>query len=137
MTRYRNDPNAISNKINTWLAGIGPRGGSFADVDGVTHDKVTNRFLVQEFKWPHEKLNWGQALLLLGFALLPGVTVWAVRIMRDETIMLCEIRGKASATKIITVPEYQEKFRQWWYPGTPPKPAPTTPETMTSDMLRW
>ena len=78
MTQLRKQKDAISNHFDELLAGIGHRGSSFTDVDGLVHDSKTNRFLMLEFKQDGEELNFGQEWALEEFAKQPGCSVIAI-----------------------------------------------------------
>jgi len=139
MTFLEKDPEGISNLFERWTKGIAPRGGSFMNLDCLIHDKHGNRILAQEWKWENEApISGGQWLALRGLSEKPGVTVWYVRVMNDRQHMEWQdVADTQTQKQLITVKAYQDRFREWWFPGTPPKPAPTTPKTITSDMLRW
>lgn len=115
MTDYRKDPNAISNYFDQVLKGIGHRGSSFTDVDAVTHDEATDRFLVQEFKRADETLNKGQARMLKGLARHDYITVWCVRLLKTGQIEFFDVASREHAT--LTVDEYRSRFAAWWSNG--------------------
>lgn len=91
MTQLRRDQQAISNFFDRVLKGIGHRGSSFTDVDALTHDEATDRFLFQEFKNADEQLNRGQARLLKGLARREFCTVWCVRRLDDRHVEWCDV----------------------------------------------
>ena len=139
MTFRRNDPNGLSNYFDQLLNGIGHRGSSFSDVDAITHDEVADRFLFQEFKRHDERLNRGQARLLLGLSRKNYITVWCVRQLRDGTLEWCDVATRQRA--ILSVEEYQDLFRQWWRGVVPARPAvvqgrDTVPLTTAAE-LKW
>lgn len=115
MTELRCNPQALSNWFDRALAGIGHRGSSFSDVDAVTHDEATDRFLFQEFKQPDEKLNRGQARLLKALARRDYLTVWCVRRREDGCVDWCDVASRVAQR--LTLDEYRAKFRSWWNNG--------------------
>lgn len=84
MTRYRKDPNAISNHFDELFKGIGHRGSSFMDIDGLIHDGKTKRFLMLEFKHKGEKLDAAQDWALTDFASMPDQFAIAIWIEGDD-----------------------------------------------------
>ena len=83
MTQLRKHRDAISNYFDQIERGIGKRGSTFTDVDAVSHDGDTRRFLFREFKQDGERLDPAQRWVLRELAHLPGCTVWFVR-KRDD-----------------------------------------------------
>ncbi len=71
MTYRRNQPDAISNWLHDLEVGIGKRGSTFTDVDVITHDRDTHRFLFRELKQQNEPLNKAQRWTLSELAELP------------------------------------------------------------------
>jgi hypothetical protein len=105
----------ISNYFDDLLRGIGHRGSSFTDVDAVTHDGKTGRWLMQEFKQPTEVLSDGQQWHLEALSQHDRFTVWVVRKHADGRLLWTEFRAGATRfPEIITVAEYQVRFRAWW-----------------------
>lgn len=82
------------------------------DVDAVSHDGATGRFLFQEFKEPHEPLSAAQRMVLRDLAGLPRCEVWFVRRIGDQIGWMRV--GLARPEQVISVREYQERFRRWW-----------------------
>lgn len=115
------DLNPISNYFDEIERGIGKRGSTFSDVDGVSHDLDTNRFLFREFKQKDEALTKGQRWLLSALAPLPGCSVWFLRRLGDGLIGWA-VFGTGKLEEVITEAEYQERLRRWWLnvPVTPP-----------------
>jgi hypothetical protein len=112
VTQLRFHPGSISNYFDMLLNGIGHRGSSFSDIDAVSHDKSTHRFLLQEFKREGEEIPIGQHWMLQDLARLkPAFTVWHVIRRADGAIGFAEY---GTALSVITVNEYQERFRSWW-----------------------
>lgn len=139
MTILRRDPSAISNYFNNLLSGLGKRGSSFADVDAVTHDADTDRFLFQEFKNSGEELNRGQKMLLAGLARKDYVTVWCVRRLGDGRLEWCDVASRQHG--VISERSYQAMFQAWWagrpvIPDFEPEALPVL-TTVTSDEIRW
>lgn len=140
MTQLRRVPSSISNFFDRLLTGIGHRGSSFTDVDALTHDEATDRFLFQEFKNAGEALNRGQARLLKGLARRDFATVWCVRRLSDDTVEWCDVATREHA--ILTAEEYRSKFRAWWAnekrQTVSPPPIPDDDDTLIlADSIRW
>lgn len=114
MTQYRKDKDAISNYFDRLEEGIGKRGSSFTDLDGVSHDGDTDRFLVREFKHPSEQVPRGQARLLFALSRLKRVTVWAIQKREDGKLNWFHV-GHGTGVIIITEEQYRELVRSWWY----------------------
>ena len=112
MTMLRRDLGAISNYFNALIADVGPRGSSFSDIDAITHDEHTHRFLVQEFKNAHETIPIGQARMLQGLARIDYVTVWCVRRVEDGRIQFFDVR--TGHHDVIYENEYRARFARWW-----------------------
>lgn len=114
MTQLRRDTGALSNYFDRVLHGVGHRGSSFTDLDAITHDGRTGRFLVQEFKQPSEKLSPGQRRLLEGLAALwPRFTVWYVQRWSDGQIAWADMRAQESID-VLSEAEYRRRFEDWW-----------------------
>lgn len=139
MTQLRRDEQAISNYFDSVLKGIGHRGSSFTDVDALTHDEATDRFLFQEFKNAGEQLNRGQARLLKGLARRDFCTVWCVRRLSGGHLEWCDVATRDHA--ILTVDEYREKFRAWWSntlaPAVETKEVAVEGGVLMADQIRW
>jgi len=130
VTQHRNDPGRISNYFDKVLAGIGHRGSSFMDVDAVTHDGGTKRWLIQEFKHEGEPLDKAQHWMLKDLATLPKwFTVWVVVRRHDGQIGFAEYKpGQRVEAVTISVDEYQDRFRSWWSNTTYVRPErPVSP----------
>lgn len=156
MTQHRNDPDKISNYFDRLLSGIGHRGSSFMDIDAVTHDGATHRWLLQEFKHEGEPLDKAQHWMLKDLAgeLPKHFTVWVVVKREDGLIEFADYRpGQRVSAVTITVEEYRARFRCWWQRGDfnagvrteQPKPvqpvecaerAPVARELVDTD-IRW
>lgn len=113
MTQLRKYRDAISNYFDELTRGIGKRDSSFMDVDAVSHDKDTHRFLFQEFKQEGESLHPAQRMVLRDLAGLPRCTVWFVRRIEGGLIGWAEF-GSGRLEEIITEADYCERFRCWW-----------------------
>jgi hypothetical protein len=112
MTQLRRCKCGISNYFDTVLAGIGHRGSSFSDIDAVSHDGKTGRFLLQEFKREGEPLDPAQHWMLQELAALPRhFTVWHV-VKRDDGQIGFAVFSHA--LEVIPVQEYQRRFQCWW-----------------------
>jgi hypothetical protein len=112
VTQYRRDPDRESNYFDRLLRDIGPRGSSFTDVDALTHDERTDRFLFQEFKGPAGQLNRGQSKVLAALARRDYITVWCVRRRGDGLLDWCDVLTRAADR--ISPAEYRERFCAWW-----------------------
>ena len=141
MTQLRFHPGSISNYFDDVLKGIGKRGSSFSDIDAVSHDRETRRFLIQEFKAEGEPVTLGQHWMLKDLAQIPQhFTVWHV-VRRADGLIGFAIYGEPLL--VISVEEYQRRFRCWWYgadaPGAdaPLEEAPHTSRPLTANDLRW
>ena len=113
MTQLRRETGALSNYYDKVLTGLGHRGSSFTDIDAITHDGTTDRFLVQEFKQPGERLSTGQRILLEALARQPAFTVWYVQRWSDGQIAWIDMRA-ADSIDVLTEAEYQQRFSDWW-----------------------
>lgn len=113
MTQLRRDPGHIGNRFDAWLAGIGHRGSSFCDIDAITHDERTHRYLIQEFKHDGEPLTDGQHKVLSDLAREPRVTVWYCQ-LHEGGLFWADMLFEAESLALITVAEYQDRFRAWW-----------------------
>lgn len=110
---------AISNKVDLMLRGIGHRGSSFTDVDGLVHDGRTDRFLFMEFKWPGEALTNGQGTALKELALESRITVWYIQVDFNEDANLVgwsDMRWPL-AMDVISIKEFRARFEAWWNNG--------------------
>ena len=113
MTIRRNEPeDAHSNYFNRLLNGIGARGSSFSDIDAYTHDRRTDRILIQEFKWDGEELSGAQREGLVSLGKRHDVTVWCVRRRKDGLLDWWATTEPRKA--VITTDEYQARFGRWW-----------------------
>ena len=128
---------SISNYFDEILEGIGKRGSSFMDVDAVSHDKDTHRFIFQEFKEPGEALHPAQAMVLRDLAGLPRCEVWFVRRADGGRIGWARF-GSLDHEELLTVEEYRERFRRWWKnEAVTPAPAQSIDQPMTADDIDW
>lgn len=135
MTQLRFHPNSISNYFDRVLAGIGKRGSSFSDIDAVSHDRDTNRFLVQEFKRENESVSAGQHWLLHGLAAIPRhFTVWLI-VRLDEGQIRFAVYGQPCS--VITEQEYQARFRRWWNNKQIIVTAPVPFTPITAKDIQW
>lgn len=101
-----------ANYFHRLLDGLGKRGSSFSDIDGVSHDLETKRFLVQEWKREGEILPTGQHWMLRGLTEIPKhFTVWQV-LRRADGLLEFALYGEPY--KLITPLEYQDRFKSWW-----------------------
>lgn len=112
MTQLRKCKCGISNHFDTILTGIGHRGSSFTDVDAVTHDARTHRFLFQEFKQEGEPVDPAQYRALKDLVAIPKhFTVWIVIKRHDGQIGWSAF---GHPERVISVVEYQARFAAWW-----------------------
>ena len=117
MTQLRKFRDSVSNYFDEIERGIGKRGSSFTDVDALSHDGDTGRFLFREFKVEGEPLDKSQEWTLTDLSWLDKCTVWLVRKRADGMIGWAEINAEgATPEEPITVREYQRRVKQWWFP---------------------
>lgn len=114
MTQFRADPNRLSNWFDRILDGAGQRGSSFSDIDAITHDGVTERFLIQEFKHEGEVLLEGQRRLLLALACVPRITVWVVKPLGVWRKNVAWWNLNTGVQEIVSVEDYRARFCGWW-----------------------
>jgi hypothetical protein len=124
VTQLRKDPDAISNRFDAILAGVGHRGSSFTDIDRIvvaalTHDGYSRRFLFQEFKHPGEECPTGQWWALYDLARQPNTSVWLVTECEDlervDWIAFKEVPKDGILTaETISIETYRERFANWW-----------------------
>lgn len=131
MTIYRKDPFAISNFFHEIEDGIGKRGSSFTDIDGVSHDIDTKRFLFREFKQPGERLHPAQRLVLRDLAHLPRCTVWFLRRLENGGIGFGHFRS-GRREEHIQVDEYRRRLKCWWENVDYAIVAPAPPDDLMS-----
>jgi hypothetical protein len=117
MTQLRKYRDSISNYFDDLTQDIGKRGSSFMDIDAVSHDKDTGRFLFQEFKQEGEALHPATKMVLRDLAGLPRCTVWFVRRIDAGRIGWAEFGSGRRTEEVITTHEYRERFRRWWSGG--------------------
>lgn len=122
--KCNHDLEPISNYFDRLLDGVGHRGSSFTDVDALTHDDPTDRYLFQEFKGPGEELNKGQKKYLKGLSRREYTTVWCVRKRADGYIDWFDV-ATSIVIEVITEGEYRERFKRWW--DRVPVVVPVTP----------
>jgi hypothetical protein len=120
MSQLRKFPQAISNYFDDVERGVGKRGSTFTDVDAVSHDKDTKRFLFREFKHETEPLSAAQRWVLQDLAGLPRCTVWLVRRLGDGLIGWAQFGVGQTEEEVITEVEYCRRLFAWWY--APPLP---------------
>lgn len=117
MTQLRKQKDAISNYFDRLIAGLGHRGSSFSDIDAITHDAASQRWLVQEFKQTGESLDKAQAWMLRDLSTLRQFTVWVVRREASGLVRWAEFRAGRLAPENITEDEYRQRFSAWWNNG--------------------
>ena len=113
MTQRRNHFDAVSNYFDDIERGIGKRGSSFTDIDGMSHDRDGDRFLFREFKTNGEQMDIHQYEALKALARLPKCTVWFLRKLGDGKIRFGAI-GSNEPGEIISEEEYKQRLRKWW-----------------------
>lgn len=133
MTQLRNNPASISNYFDEIERGVGKRGSTFTDIDGVSHDLDTHRFLFREFKQPGEPLNKAQRWTLADLATLPRCTVWFLRRLGNDVIGFGHFQSGRREEQI-TVTEYRRRLRCWWN-DEPYWPPPSACPTCAAPML--
>lgn len=114
--RHNESDDAHSNYFARLEEGIGHRGSSFTDIDAVSHDGRTARFLFREFKGAREILSDGQKRVLMGLAELPRVTCWLVRRQPDNRLLVVEFHrgGIVTLPAEVSEDEYRALYRAWW-----------------------
>jgi hypothetical protein len=150
MTQLRHCKCGISNYFDTVLKGLGHRGSSFMDIDAVSHDGKTHRFLLQEFKQQGEAMTPAQHWMLRDVSCLPKwFTVWIIVKRSDGLIGFGQYARSLELPPIVPIAleEYQERFAAWWDSKAmpPPKPQPVqiqpvhpVPTEMVSvDEIKW
>lgn len=136
MTQLRKFRDSISNYFDDLLRGIGKRDSSFMDMDAVSHDRDSGRFLFMEFKQPGESLHPATRMVLSDLAGLPRCTVWFIRRLGDGRIGFGEFRSGRREENISEF-EFQERYRRWWFPDRPPASLPKTSGLLTATEIRW
>jgi hypothetical protein len=117
--RLRVTDGGRSNRMDRRMAGVGPRGGSFMDVDAISHDRSTGRFLVQEFKGPDEGISRPQRETLRALAALgTWFTVWIVVERAAGGLRLITLWADGTETcEDVTDVGYQAAVSAWWTCG--------------------
>jgi len=136
MTQLRKFRDSISNYFDEIERGIGKRGSTFTDVDAVSHDGDTGRFLFREFKADNEPLDKAQAWVLRELAHLPKCTVWFVRRLDAGFIGWAQFGSGQQEEEVISIEEYQERLRCWWA-GRPIVVHEDTRDMLTAADIRW
>ena len=111
MTQLLREPDNISNHFDDLFNGIGHRGSSFTNVDGLIHDGKSKRFLMLEFKHWGESVSSGQHWAMKDFAKIPNCSSWI-------------IHWGAEMYKVETLPDslfwhlnkagLRQKLKDWW-----------------------
>jgi hypothetical protein len=114
VTVLRSFRDAISNWFNAIEEGVGKRGSTFTDIDAVSHDLDTSRFLFREFKHKDEALHKAQKWVLRDLANLPRCTVWFVRKIDSDHVGWARFGSGQPDEKTITVTEYRALLAAWW-----------------------
>lgn len=127
MSQLRKFRDSISNYFDEIERGVGKRGSTFSDVDAVSHDMETRRFLFREFKEDGELLDKAQMWILRDLAKLPRCTVWVVRRNGDGVILF--EHEPYSVGVAIGVDEYRARLSAWWqnttFTASTPAPVAT------------
>jgi hypothetical protein len=114
MTAFRADPDGPENFFDRLFSGIGHRGSSFTDVDGLSHDVASNRFLMFEYKRPFEKMSKGQQMALFAFSALPGCEFWGIRRTGEFfDVIVCQ-SGRQTWRGTIGWDALRSMYRGWW-----------------------
>lgn len=116
MTQLRHCKCDNSNHFDVVYDGIGHRGSSFSDIDAISHDGRTGRFLLQEFKREGERRDQAQHWMLQELSrtlrkLPKHFTVWIVERRSDGLYGWAEYGEQA---RVITRDELRARFRAWW-----------------------
>lgn len=114
MTQLRCGKDSISNLLDQLEAGIGHRGSSFSDIDAISHDGRTHRFLVRELKRSDEELSEGQRRLLCDLALEQRFTVWYLKFVRTDVLAWADMLQFERSSQLITREHYREMLAAWW-----------------------
>lgn len=133
MSQLRKFRDAVSNYFDEIERGIGPRGSTFTDVDAVSHDAPTKRFLFREFKNGMEPLDKAQAWVCRDLATLDRCTVWFVR-RRDDGLIGFAVFGSGQPEAEITVDEYLDHLRRWW--NNQPEPVLSEDALLDLEIMR-
>lgn len=139
MTQLRKFRDSISNYFDEIERGIGKRGSTFTDVDAVSHDIDTHRFLFREFKQQGERLDKAQRWVLTDLADLPCCTVWFLRRIDGRQIGFGQFRS-GRREEIISESEYRERLRRWWANVEifgPARPIADVSRELTAADIRW
>lgn len=113
MTQLRKFRDDISNYFDDLERGVGKRGSTFTDIDAVTHDYETRRFLFREFKREGEPLDKAQRWVLSALAGLVNCEVWFVRRLENGLISWARFGSNVRAV-VITPSEYRRLLACWW-----------------------
>ena len=136
MTQYRKYPDSLSNWFDQVEHGVGKRGSTFTNIDAVSHDKETHRFLFREFKQDGESLALAQRWVLSELAHLPGCTVWFVRRCDDGRIGFAQF-GTGKYEEIISVEEYRCRLARWWSNADLHDAAVSSSGPVSAEEIRW
>ena len=106
----------VSNFFNRLFEGIGHRGSSFADVDGLVDDSRSDRQLMFEFKRSDEILTDGQKIALVNFSRRKGRESWLLRLRKDREGLhvTAWIYGRVVFEEDMDWIGVQELFASWW-----------------------
>jgi hypothetical protein len=84
------------------------------DIDAISHDGRTHRFLVRELKRPGEPLDPATRMLLEDLALEPHFTVWYLQLWSDGRIAWADML-RPESIDVLTPEQYREGvLRAWW-----------------------
>jgi hypothetical protein len=112
MTQLRREPDNISNHFDSLFRGLGHRGSSFTNLDGMCHDGKTHRFLMLEFKHEQEELNAAVRWSLSDLARLPKVTVWVIWKLPAEQYGVRRLPD--GHDEMMSASELQGAYTNWW-----------------------
>lgn len=146
MTQLRHCKCDNSRYFDQVFEGIGHRGSSFSDIDAISHDGRTQRFLLQEFKREGEARDRAQHWMLEDLSrtlrkLPEHFTVWIVVRRHDGRFGWAEY---GQPEQVIRRDELRARFKAWW-DNTAYVSPPTAIETserpqgqlMDADEIFW
>jgi hypothetical protein len=120
VTQLRKAGDAVSNYFDDLFAGIGHRGSSFCNLDGIdysvqmTQDEATERVLIFELKSESDTTSAGQWRALKGLARISAqIDVWILRRRADGAIDFFDFRNSRTY-QAITAAECRTRYEAWW-----------------------
>ena len=108
------DLDPISNHFDELFQGIGHRGSSFMDIDGLMHDGKNQRFLTLEFKHLGEEFDKAAAWALTDFAKKPGCQAIAIRILEKDIAYRVKFFPEEIVQDQLSPRAVRNIVRDWW-----------------------